>query len=35
MLLSFQENSLHGYEENQPSRLYCTLIIRKNLTAVS
>jgi len=34
MLLSFQKNSSHDYEENEPSRSNCTLIVRKNLTAV-
>jgi len=34
MLLSFQKNSLHDYEENEPSNSYCTLIVRKNLTGV-
>jgi len=34
MLPSFQKNGLHDYEENEPSHSYCTLIVRKNLTAV-
>jgi len=34
MLLSFQKNSLHDYEENEPSHSHCTLIVRKNLTGV-
>jgi len=37
MLLSFQKNSLnslHDYEENEPSHSYCTLIVRKNLITV-
>jgi len=34
MLLSFHKNSSHDYEENEPSHSYCTLIVRKNLTAV-
>jgi len=34
MLLSFQKNSFYDYEENEPSHSYCTLIVRKNLTAV-
>jgi len=34
MLLSFQKNSLHDYEENGPTHSYCTLIVRKNITAV-
>jgi len=25
---------LHEYEENEPSHSYCTIIVRKNLTAV-
>jgi len=35
MLLSFQKNSLHDYEVNEPSYSYYTLIVivRKNLTA--
>jgi len=28
-------NCLRDFEESQPSHSYCTLIIRKNLTAVS
>jgi len=35
MLLRFQKNSLHDYEENEPSHSYCTLIVSKNLTGVS
>jgi len=35
MLPSFQENSLHNYEENEPPHSYYTLILRKHLTAVS
>jgi len=31
----FSKNSLHDYEENESSHLCCTLIVRKNLTAVS
>ena len=34
IVLSFQKNSLHDYEENESSHSYCTLIVRKNLTAV-
>jgi len=34
LLLSFQKNSLHDHEENEPSHLYCTLVVCKNLTAV-
>ena len=34
LLLRFQENSLHNYEENEPSHSRCTLIVRKNLTTV-
>jgi len=34
MLVGFQKNSLHAYEENEPSHSYCTLIVRKNITAV-
>jgi len=34
MLLGFQENSLHDYEENESSHSYCTLIVRRNLIAV-
>jgi len=34
LLLSFQENSLHDYEENEPSHSHCTLIVGKNLKAV-
>jgi len=34
MLLSFQEGSLQDYEENGPSHLYCTLIIRNNSIVV-
>jgi len=35
MLLSFQKNSLHDYEENEPSHSYGTLVVCKNLTTVS
>jgi len=35
MLLSFQKNSLYDYEENETSHSYCTLIVRKDLSAVS
>jgi len=33
MFVGFQKNSLHDYEENEPSHSYCTLIVRKNITA--
>ena len=35
MLLRFQKNSLHDYEEYEFSHSYCTLIVSKNLTVVS
>ena len=34
LLLGFQEHISHEYEENEASHSYCTLIVRKNLTAV-